>query len=81
VDTTVPGFHDSPGCNWRTPCCGKVWTWGTEAGYRLLTIGNTPDAFTCDKRRFAFIGSHHAQKVENTVDFLKAWRSQSMETC
>ena len=72
VDLTKPGFHDSKKCEWRTPCCAKVWSWGEESNSRLFVIGANPGSTTFALAKYAYIGSNHDKKKENVIDFLRA---------
>ena len=72
MDLTKPGFHDSKKCEWRTPCCAKVWSWGEESNSRLFVIGANPGSTTFALAKYAYIGSNHDKKKENVIDFLRA---------
>ena len=71
VDISKPGFHDDKKCDWRTPCCGKVWTWSEEGNSRLFVIGANPGSATFALAKYAYIGSDIPQKKENTINFLR----------
>ena len=72
VDLTKPGFHNNKNCEWRTPCCAKVWSWGEESNSRLFVIGANPGSTTFALAKYAYIGSNHDKKKENVIDFLRA---------
>ena len=72
VDITKPGFHSHAKCDWRTPCCAKLWSWSDESNSRLFVIGANPGSATFSLAKYAYIGSNHPQKKENTIDFLRA---------
>jgi hypothetical protein len=72
IDITKPGFHDHAKCDWRTPCCGKLWTWTEESNSRLFVIGANPGSASFSLAKYAYIGSDHSAKKENTIDFLRA---------
>ena len=72
IDITKPGFHDHAKCDWRTPCCGKLWTWSEESNSRLFVIGANPGSASFSLAKYAYIGSDHSAKKENTIDFLRA---------